>query len=68
MRRERGVEGRDILLDPRMTFGYDKTLDKMVMTASAADVWKWIEAHLDIARFHIMPLLNGKGLTYRLAK
>lgn len=65
---ERGVEGRDILLDPRMTFGYDKTLDKMVMTASAADVWKWIEAHLDIARFHIMPLLNGKGLTYRLAK
>ena len=65
---ERGVEGRDILLDPRMTFGYDKTLDKMVMTASAADVGKWIEAHLDIARFHIMPLLNGKGLTYRLAK
>lgn len=65
---ERGVEGRDILLDPRMTFGYDKTLDKMVMTASAADVWKWIEANLDIARFHIMPLLNGKGLTYRLAK
>ena len=65
---ERGVEGRDILLDPRMTFGYDKTLDKMVMTASAAEVWKWIEAHLDIARFHIKPLLGGKGLTYRLAK
>jgi DNA-binding MarR family transcriptional regulator len=65
---ERGVEGRDILLDPRMTFAYDKTADKMVMTASSADVWKWIEAHLDIARFHIMPLLNGKGLSYRLAK
>lgn len=65
---ERGVEGRDILLDQRMTFGYDKTTDKMVMTASSADVWKWIEAHLDIARFHIMPLLNGKGLSYRLAK
>lgn len=62
------VEGRDILLDPRMTFAYDKTADKMVMTASSADVWKWIEAHLDIARFHIMPLLNGKGLSYRLAK
>lgn len=62
------VEGRDILLDPRMTFDYDKTADKMVMTASSADVWKWIEAHLDIARFHIMPLLNGKGLSYRLAK
>lgn len=65
---ERGVEGRDILLDPRMTFAYDKASDKMVMTASSADVWKWIEAHLDIARFHIMPLLNGKGLSYRLAK
>lgn len=65
---EREVEGRDILLDPRMTFAYDKTADKMVMTASSADVWKWIEAHLDIARFHIMPLLNGKGLSYRLAK
>ena len=65
---ERGVEGREVLLDPRMNLSYDKTLDKMVMTASAADVWKWIEAHLDIARFHIMPLLNGKGLTYRLAK
>ena len=65
---EREVEGRDVLLDPRMTFAYDKTADKMVMTASSADVWKWIEAHLDIARFHIMPLLNGKGLSYRLAK
>ena len=65
---ERGVEGREVLLDPRMNLSYDKTLDKMVMTASAADVWKWIEAHLDIARFHIMPLLNGKGLTYRRAK
>lgn len=65
---EREVEGRDILLDPRMTFAYDKASDKTVMTASSADVWKWIEAHLDIARFHIMPLLNGKGLSYRLAK
>lgn len=65
---ERGVEGRDILLDPRMTFGYDKTLDKCILSASSAEVGKWIEAHLDIARFHIMPLLGGKGLTYRLAK
>ena len=65
---ERGVEGRDILLDPRMTFGYDKTLDKMALYASSPEVWKWIEAHLDIARFHIKPLLNGKGLTYKLAK
>lgn len=65
---EREAEGRDVLLDSRMTLAYDKTADKMVMTASSADVWKWIEAHLDIARFHIMPLLNGKGLSYRLAK
>lgn len=65
---EREVEGRDVLLDPRMTFGYDKTLDKMALYASSPEVWKWIEAHLDIARFHIMPLLNGKGLSYRLAK
>ena len=65
---ERGVEGRDILLDPRMTFGYDKTLDKMALYVSSPEVWKWIEAHLDIARFHIKPLLNGKGLTYKKAK
>lgn len=63
-----GVEGGDVLLDPRMNLSYDKTLDKMVMTASSPEVWKWIEAHLDIARFHIKPLLNGKGLTYKLAK
>ena len=66
---EKGVEGRDVLLDPRMRFVYDKALDKYILyTSDVAKVSKWIEEHLDIAKFYIVPLLNGKGLKYMQAK
>lgn len=66
---EKGVEGRDVLLDPRMRFVYDKSLDKCVIYASDVSALSgWIERHLDMAKFYIVPLLGGKGLRYMQAK
>ena len=63
------VEGRDVLLDPRMRFVFDKGLDKCIIYASdVAALSGWIEKHLDLAKFYIVPLLNGKGLRYLQAK
>ena len=66
---DRGVEGRDILLDPRMTFGFDKTCDKYILsTSDVAGMSQWIEKYIEMAKFYIAPLLGGKGLRYMQAK
>lgn len=65
---DKAVEGCDVLLDSRMTFSFSKELDRFILTTSTREVSEWIERNLELAKFHILPLLGGKGLRYELAK
>ncbi len=65
---EKGVEGREVLLDPKMTLTYDKASDRFLLASLDLKAGKWIEAHIEITKFYIMPLLNGKALRHISAK
>lgn len=65
---EKDVEGREVLLDPKMTLTFNKSIDRYVLASTASFAGHWIEENIGMTRFHIAPLLNGKGLRYASAR